>query len=210
MNNEWVRMNKILGKYQEFTVQHLLEMIEENNAEPVYKNMKFQQTVSELCLFVNEFFEKDANNITEVVEYYFFLHEQEVDDIVQNKSLSITARRYANELEKYLLNRRSELVSILFDFATLFNEDREYSPTRYEYNLDKLFSDRIDKMLSLAILYKYLKTEITQFDKWGNVKRVLTHQEITELFQSKEFREFISFEQVNFFLDNQELFDVYL
>jgi hypothetical protein len=210
MNNEWVRMNKILGKYQEFTVQHLLEMIEENNAEPVYKNMKFQQTVSELCLFVNEFFEKDANNITEVVEYYFFLHEQEVDDIVQNKSLSITARRYANELEKYLLNRKSELVSILFDFATLFNEDREYSPTRYEYNLDKLFSDRIDKMLSLAILYKYLKTEITQFDKWGNVKRVLTHQEITELFQSKEFREFISFEQVNFFLDNQELFDVYL
>ena len=70
--------------------------------------------------------------------------------------------------------------------------------------------DRIDKMLSLAILYKYLKTEITQFDKWGNVQRKLTHQEIVELFQSKEFREFISYEQVNFFLDNEELFDLHL
>ena len=210
MNNEWVRMNKILGKYQEFTLQHLKEMIEENSAEPVYKNIKFQQTVSELSLFVNEFFEEDAKNITEVVEFYFFLHEQNIEEIVDNKELPISARRYASQLKKYLLNERSELVSILFDFSTLFSEDKEYTDTRYEYNLNKLFKDRIDKMLSLAILYKYLKTEITQFDKWGNVQRKLTHQEIVELFQSKEFREFISYEQVNFFLDNQELFDLYL
>ena len=210
MNNEWVRMNKILGKYQEFTLQHLKEMIEENSAEPIYKNIKFQQTVSELSLFVNEFFEEDAKNITEVVEYYFFLHEQDVEEIVDNKNLSITARKYASQLRKYLLNKKSELVSILFDFSTMFSKDKKYTDTRYEYNLNKLFKDRIDKMLSLAILYKYLKTEITQFDKWGNVQRKLTHQEIVELFQSKEFREFISYEQVNFFLDNEELFDLHL
>ncbi len=66
------------------------------------------------------------------------------------------------------------------------------------------------KLLSLAILYKYLKTEVTQYDRWGKVARVLTHEEITELLVSKEFREFISFEQVNFYLDNQELFEKHL
>jgi len=210
MNNEWVRMNKVLGKYQEFTFQHLFEMIEENEVEPIYKNPKFQETVSEISVFINEFFEEDAKNIAEVVEYYFFLHDQKVEEIVENKQLSVTARKYAIQLNKYLLNYRSELVSVLFDFATLFKETEDYEDSRYEYNLDKLFDDRIDKLLSLTILYKYLKTEVTQTDKWGYVNTKLTHDQITELFQTKEFREFISYEQVNFYLDNEELFNKFL
>lgn len=210
MNNEWVRMNKILGKYQEFTFQHLAEMLDENDADPIYLNPKFQQTVSEISVFVNEFFEEDAKGIAEVVEYYFFLHDQDIEGVVENEDLSITARRYASQLNKYLLNTRSELVSILFDFSTLFNDSKKYTDNRYVYNLDKLFEDRIDKLLSLAILYRYLKTEITQLDKWRNVKRKLTHEEITEMFISKEFREFITYEQVNFYLDNEELFNKYL
>ena len=65
-------------------------------------------------------------------------------------------------------------------------------------------------MLSLAILYKFLRTEITQFDKWKQINERLTHEQITELFVSVDFREFLSFEQVNFYLDNQELFEKYL
>ncbi len=210
MNNEWVRMNKVLGKYQGLTFQHLAEMIETNDVDPIYRNLKFQQTVSELSVFINEFFEEDANNIAEVVEYYFFLHDQDIDSVIDSKDLPIKTRRYAVQLRKYLLNQRSELVSILFDFATLFNKDSEFTKDRYEYNLDKLFTDRIDKLLSLAIMYRYLKTEVTQYDKWGNIKRTLTHQDITDLFVSKEFREFITYEQVNFYLDNEELFNNYL
>lgn len=210
MNNDWVRMNKVLGRYQQLTFKHLSEMIEVNLQEPIFKSRKFQQTVSELSVFINEFFEEDANNIAEVVEYYFFLHEEDVDAIIGSKELPIKTRKYASQLRKYLLNENSELVSILFDVSTVFNKSEKLEANRYEYNLDKLFDDRIDKLLSLAILYKYLKTEITQFDKWGNVKRILTHKEITEMFVSKEFREFITYEQVNFYLDNEALFEQYL
>ncbi len=210
MNNEWVRMNKILEKYQEFSFRHMVEMLEENSVQPIYKNQKFQQTVSEICVFINEFFEKDADNIAEVVEYYFFLHDQEVDHVIENKELSITARRYASQLSKYLLNQRTEMVSMLFDFSTIFKESTDFTENRYVYNIDKLFNNRIDKLLALAMIYKYLKTEITQFDKWGNVKRILTHEDITEMFVSKEFREFISYEQVNFYLDNEQLFKDFL
>ncbi len=210
MNNEWVKMNKVLEKYQAFSLQYLKEHLEDNEIDPLYKNSKFQQVVSELSVFINEFFEEDGKKIAEVVEFYFFLHDQEIENIVGDKELPFETRKYAIELQKYLINSRSELVSILFDFATLFKGDKKFQETRYEYSLEKLFENKIDKLLALSILYKYLKTEVTQYDKWGKVARVLTHEEITELLVSKEFREFISFEQVNFYLDNQELFEKYL
>jgi hypothetical protein len=210
MNNEWVRMNTILLRYQDFSYRHIAEMEEEQDLEPIYRNSKFQQTVSELSVFINEFFEEEAQNITEVVEYYFFLHSQEVEDVIDNKNASITARRYASQFRKYLINHPSEMISILFDFATLFKESGDYNNNRYNYNLDEIFKDRINKLLSLAMVYHYLKTEVTQLDKWGIIKDKLTHEEITELFKSKEFREFITYEQVNFYLDNEELFDKYL
>ena len=210
MNNEWVRMNKVLEKYQTFSLQYLKENLEKNEQDPLYKNPKFQQLVSELSVFINEFFEEDGNKIAEVVEFYFFLHEQEIDKIINDKELPLITRRYAIELQKYLMNSRSELVSILFDFTTLFKGNKQFKETRYEYSLEKLFNNKIDKLLALAILYKYLKTEVTQYDRWGKVAGILSHEEITELFVSKEFREFISFEQVNFYLDNQELFEKHL
>ena len=92
----------------------------------------------------------------------------------------------------------------------MFKGDKKFQVCRYEYNLEKLFNNKIDRLLGLSILYKYLKTEVTQYDRWGKVSRVLTHEEISELFISKEFRAFISFEQVNFYLDNAELFEKHL
>ncbi len=210
MNNEWVRMNKVLEKYQDFSLEYLKEIAEENGEELLYKNTKFQQTISELSIFINEFFEEKGENIAEFVEFYFFLHDQNIEEIINDKKVPKLTREYATEFKKYLMNERSELVSILFNFSTLFKGNSDYNEKRYEYSLDKLFSNKADKLLSLAILYKYLKTEVTQTDKWGKIERVLTHDEITELFVSKEFREFISFEQVNFYLDNQELFNKYL
>lgn len=210
LNNEWVRMNKAVEKYQEFTHSHLVEILDEKNIAPIYENTNFQKAVSELSCFINDFFEEKGSDIAEVVEFYFFIHTQDVDAVIDDEKLPILTRKYANELRKYLLNYRSELVSMLFDFSTLFNKDEQYSEIRYEYSLNNLFENRVDKLLSLAILYKYLKTEITQFDKWRQHSRKLTHEEITELFVSVEFREFISFEQVNFYLDNQELFERHL
>ena len=210
MNNEWVRMNKVLEKYQDFSLEYLKEITEKNEDELLYKSNDFQQTISELSIFINEFFEESGDNIAEFVEFYFFLHDQNIEEIINDKNVPTVTRKYAREFKKYLMNERSELVSILFNFSTLFKGDSDYDEKRYEYSLEKLFPNKIDKLLSLAILYKYLKTEITQYDKWGKIERILTHEEITNLFVSKEFREFISFEQVNFYLDNQELFDKYL
>ena len=182
-------------------------MVYDYNSIDEYRAFK---KIKENLQFINEFFEESGDNIAEFVEFYFFLHDQNIDEIINDKKVPTVTRKYAREFKKYLMNERSELISILFNFSTLFKGDSEYDEKRYEYSLEKLFPNKINKLLSLAILYKYLKTEVTQYDKWGKIERVLTHDEITELFVSKEFREFISFEQVNFYLDNQELFEKYL
>ena len=211
LNNEWVRMNKILEKYQDFSLQHLNEYTEKEKLTPIYKNNRFQQTISELAVFLNEFYEEDGEDIAELVEYYFFLHSQDLSQVLENEDASEEAKEFAQQLEKYFLNKRTELTSMLFDFSTLFIDQKaDFKSDRYEYSIDELFSTKTNKMLALAILYKFLRTEVTQFDKWGNIGKILTHEEISELFVSKEFREFISFEQVNFYLDNQELFEKYL
>ena len=45
LNNEWVRMNKMLERYQQFTHANLVEMIEKSEAHHIYNNKKFQYFV---------------------------------------------------------------------------------------------------------------------------------------------------------------------
>lgn len=210
MNNDWLKMSRLLDEYQVDINQYLNELIEMNQKKPIYKSYRFQQTVSELSIFINEFFEDDGSNIAEVVEYYFFLHEHDIDEILQSDGGSILAKRYAKQFKKYMLNENSEMTALLLNFATLFRETPEYSKNRYEYNISELFDNRVDKLIALAFLYKFLKNEATQIDKYGYIKKTFSHEEITDLFKSKEYREFLSFELVNFYLDNQELFDKHL
>ncbi|MCF7925160.1 MAG: hypothetical protein K9L26_01390 [Candidatus Izimaplasma sp.] len=210
MNNEWLKMSKILSRYQSFSTKYIDELKEKNKETAIYDSSRFQQTVNELSTFINEFFEEDGSKIAEVVEYYFFLHSQDIDEIINSAEGSVLTKRYAKQFKKYMLNDNSEMISLLYDFATLFKETPDYSIHRYKYHLSDLFENRVDKLIALAFLYKYLKTEATQYDKYGSVKRMLAHDEITEMFISKEFREFLSFELVNFYLDNQELFREHL
>lgn len=210
MNNEWLKMSKTLKGYQHHINLHLEDLRNKNKETPIYHNHRFQQTVSELSVFINEFFEEDGSKIAEVVEYYFFLHDHNIDDILNSKEGSILAKRYARQFDKYLLNKQSEMTFMLIDFATLFRETPTFTEKRYDYNISSLFDNRVDELIALAFVYKYLKREKTQVDKYGFLKDKLSHSEITELFKSKEYREFLSFELVNFYLDNQELFEKHL
>lgn len=210
LNNEWVRMNKVLEKYQDYTMEFCREIAIDEDEKELFLDPKFQKTVNEISVFINEFFEDEGSSIGETVEFYFFLHSQKVEELLEDQNVGYVTRKYIEEFSKYLINNRSELMSILFDFSTILKSNRSFDVKRYEYNIDNLVDNKIDKLLGLAILYKYLRTEATQYDKWGKITKVFTHKEITELFISKDFREFISFEQSNFYLDNQELFKEYL
>lgn len=210
MNNEWLKMSKTLKGYQKHIYLHLEDLRNKNKETPIYHNHRFQQTVSELSVFINEFFEDDGSKIAEVVEYYFFLHDHNIEDILNSKEGSILAKRYARQFDKYLLNKQSEMTFMLIDFATLFRETPTFTEKRYNYNISTLFDNRVDELIALSFVYRYLKREKTQIDKYGFLKDKLSHEEITELFKSKEYREFLSFELVNFYLDNQELFEKHL
>ena len=48
--------------YQDFSLEYLKEIAESKDQDLMYKDAKFQQTISELAVFINEFFEEDFEN----------------------------------------------------------------------------------------------------------------------------------------------------
>jgi hypothetical protein len=208
LSSEWVKMNKYVNRYQDISFTHLNNIL--SDEKKAYDSEKFQKIVMEISTFMNSYFDDEAEKIIEVVEFFFTLHHHDVEQVINDSKLPTITRKYANELKKYLMNANSEMTALLFDFNNLLQVDNNYDSYRYNYNLDEINKNRIDKLLSLAILYKFLKTEVTQKDKWGQIERKLTHDEISQLFTSKEFREFLSYEQIKFFTDNEEIFNKYL
>lgn len=120
--------------------------------------------------------------------------------------LSNVVKRYAQEFDKYKLNTNQDMTNVVMHVATYFVPSFKNTFNRYDYQLDLMFTNRTNRIIALAILYRYLRNEVTQFDKWGRVDNILTHQEIKQLIKSKSMRKFIAYEDMNFFLSNEAVF----
>jgi hypothetical protein len=206
LNNRYLQIDGSIKNLREIAMKYSNEIDDRNNIDPIYDNYSFQQAVSELSIFMNEFFEHDGNAISEAVEFYFYLHHLNIEDI-ENKNSNPVVKKYTSEFRKYLLNSNSQMIGLLFDFICQFKSGTDEKTKRYEFQINNLLSNRTNKVILLVYIYKFLKTEKSQKDKWGRLERYLSHEEIVEIIESKKFREFISYEDVTFFLSNQDLFE---
>lgn len=210
INLEYIKTLNATKKYQEHCLQYMRTLEEEKNKKALYDDASVQSAVSELSCFFDKFLQDEPLAIQEVVEFYFFLHHQEIDQILAGETKNQLVNKYTKELKSFLLNKPSEMNSILFAFASQFKAGyNDKNETRYVYNIDKLFTSRTNRLIALAFIYKYLKSEKTQYDRWGRIEKRMAHNEIREWFESLEFREIISFEEMTFFIENQDLFDKY-
>ncbi|MFP4287510.1 MAG: hypothetical protein ACLFRI_07385 [Candidatus Izemoplasmataceae bacterium] len=209
LNERYLQVDSNIKRFREIVLKYTNELDDKSNKNPVYESVEFQKAVSELAIFINEFFEHDGSAISEAVEFYFYIHRLNIEEIMQGKS-SETAKMFTEEFKKFMLNQDSHLYHILFEFVCQFDSGMNSKDKRYEFQINNLLSSSTNKIIYLAFLYKYLRQEKTQQDKWGRIDRPMSHDEIIALIQSKEFREFISFEDVNFITTNQEIFEKYL
>jgi len=210
LNNNYLKTEKFIERYRKFTVKYVDELNEKNDINQYFEQPPFHQAVSELSVFINEFLQEDYEKISEVIEFYFFLHNQSIDEVLEKEDLPKETIKYAKQFKKYLLNKNNELEAIVQEVAAQKKATHTNINNHYDYNINAIFTNRSNRLIAFATIYKFLRSEVTQLDKWGRVDRVLNHQEIKELLQTKPFREYISFEDVNFFLNNEELFDKFL
>ncbi len=210
LSYEYLRKNEMVKKQRKYCLKYLNEIDEKKGRKPIYETVEFQKTVSEIGVFINEILEKRGEKILETIEFYFFLHKQNIETVLNSPSATTLTKKYANQLNKYLLSKDNEIYAIQFDLINKYKSAYSEHNNRYSTRIDEIFKDSSNRVLALLIIYKTLKSEPILYDKWGQIERSYSHDEIIQLFQNKEIREFLTYEDIKFFLKHQQYFENYL
>lgn len=204
--NDFVESRKYTQAYLNKIVQ-LRKSLEERNAkEPIYNQPSFQQSLMEMTTFLGELIGHPAKEMQELVEFYLYLHEIDVSSALEKKDLKFKTRNLIQQLNKYLLNENNEFLELSYEMIAGRKEGLSDYDDNYETSIDKLLKFDTDKLIGQAVIYRYLRQEVTQFDKWGQVSESLSHTQIRELFQTKFIDKFMTRRELSVFLDNEEIF----
>ncbi len=208
LNKDYIEIDRLIQRYNSYALSYIRNYEERESKTALYDDVLFQNKVVEMVKFIHQNWtlSDDEADIEEAAEFYFFLHHHNLESILDKNYLSRTVKTYARQFDKYKLNKNEDMNIVLMQVASYFKPSYRNTFKRYEFHLESMYTNRTNRILALGLLYKYLKTEVTQFDKWGRVDKVLSHQEIKQLFKSKPMRKFISFEDMNFFLLNESVF----
>lgn len=207
MQRHYLHYSKNNEHHRSIALKYFADISEKKNLKPFFNNYSFQKAVSETAVFINAFMEEQPEKIAEVVEFYFFLHKYELKDILNNPKLNETTKQYAVELTPYLLLKNNDLSLIWLEFIAQFKEGFKDQNMRFVSDLNGLYSNRSNKLIGLALIYAYMRQDMTQPDKWGRLERSLSHDEIIEKFRLNALKSVINYEDVAFLINNQELFD---
>lgn len=210
LNYDWVKMNRLIEKYQDRSLSYLVELDKRQKRTPGYEDVKCQKAFGEIAVFLAEHFHEDGKDILNLRDLYIYIHERGLRRVLDNDEFSVSTKKIANRLDKYLLNSRTDMISMIFNFYTKFRETLPYRDNRYEYNLCKLAPNHEEQIIAMALVYQYLANEICNEDHWDPTDKPLSHQEITELLMAVETEEFLNAEQIAFYKDNSDLFEKHL
>ncbi len=208
LNKENLASEKYIQRYTKLILSLGTEV--EDNQNEVYNDIHLEKALKNISKFVYSFWEGDNSKIEEVVEFYQFLHTQDIDSIKKGSALTGKTKQYIQELEKYLLYENNHLAYLYFKLVSNKQLNESFQISKYYDNISIAFTSQSNRIFALGIAYMFFSQEYTQLDKWGRFKDRLTHEEITELFKSKGFRKFMNFEEINFYLNNIDLFERYL
>ena len=206
LNEDYSRTSKANKLYLDYIVKYTRELQDRNNVVPYQENDKFKKASRDLALLINHELPDPSENIEEVVEYYFFIHKYELKRILKSENISKSALKYAKSFEKYRIDRNSDLLSLCFKTEFQLKSGLSIYIQRYSQEIDKIFTNRTNKIIALSIIYLILNNQITQLDQWGRVNKILSHEEILKLISNKDIREYLTFEDVNFILKNDQVF----
>ncbi len=210
LNFEWVQKNHIIDKYQEHILYYLDNLRKNTKESPFYEDLDFQKAADELSTFIYEQYRENGREITNVLDLYIYTHERGLDKILENDEFSVSTKKIANRLNKYMLDQRTEMFSMIINFHTRFRESKKYIPSRYQYNVSALTSKSDEQIIALALLYLYLSHEICGIDEWDDMVKVYTKEEINSIFESIEIEENLTMGQIGYYKENIDLFIEYL
>ncbi|MBU0997610.1 MAG: hypothetical protein KKE16_06125 [Firmicutes bacterium] len=210
LNYEWVQMNHVVDKYQDHILFYMDIIRKEMKDSAFYEDLDFQKAADELSAFIYEQFNQSGKDIINVLDLYLYIHERGIEKILENEEFSISTKKIANRLSKYLLDQRTEMFSMIINFHTKFRQTSPYKENRYLYDIESITAETDEQIIAIALIYLYLSNEIIGLNEWEEMNKVLTSEELDNLFLSPEMESFMSSNHLGFFKDNYELFKEHL
>lgn len=208
MNFEWVKMNHVVSNYQKEILYHLENIRKDAHESPIYEDLEFQKAAFELSRFIAEQIVKDGKEIVNLIDLYIYIHEKELDNILENEEISLSMKKTANSLKKYLFYENSDMFAMIINFYIKFTESEAYSEDRYNYSLSSVTEHNDEQVIAFCMIYSYLKYEIDKKNKWQELDR--SREDITDIFANINLSDFFSPQIIVFYQDNRELFEKYL
>ncbi len=203
---EFLSSKKYTQSYLDKIVRLKETKFESERLDPIYQRPSFQQAITEMSTFLGEMNGHRAKEMQELVEFYIYLHDVDIEEALANKNLKYKTRDTIRQLQKYLLNTNNEFTELAYELIAETKEGLDDSITDYATSLDQLLRFETDRIIANAMIYRYLKQEVTQCDKWGRVAQSLEHSEIRELYESKAIKEYLNDRDIGVFMDNEELY----
>lgn len=210
LNYEWVHKNHLIDKYQEHILYYLNGLRKDQKESPFYEDLDFQKAADELATFIYEQFKDNGREITNVLDLYIYIHERGLEKILENEEFSVSTKKIANRLSKYMIDQRTEMFSMIVNFHCSFRQTERYRSTRYDYKISKLTSKPDEQMIAIMLLYLYLSHEIYQLDEWDDMTKILSSEDINSILESPDIEDFLTPQQIGFIKDNIDLFHQYL
>jgi len=203
---EYNRSKAYTKKYFEKIIALKKAILEKEEDDWLHNKSAFQQSVIEIATFMGEINGYSAKKLQELAEFYIYLHDIDIEDALKNKNLKDQTRSYIIQLKKYLINKNNEFMNLSYDLAVQDSIGLSEQDETLDSNLGEIFEVDYDRILAFVIIYKFLKNDVSQLDKWNRFTTPLEHNEIKDILESIEATKFFTKTELSFFLDNEELF----
>ncbi len=208
MNYEWVKMNNVVSNYQKDILYHLEDIRKDAHESPIYEDLEFQKAAFELSQFIAEQILKDGKEIVNLIDLYIYIHEKGLENILSHEEISLSMKKTANSLKKYLFYENSDMFSMIINFYIKFLDSEPYNDDRYNYSLDSITEYNDEQIIAFCLIYSYLSYEIGRENKWQEIDRI--KEDTKDIFSNVNLSEFFSHKIIAFYNDNRNLFEKYL
>jgi hypothetical protein len=205
MNIAWVKLNNINSNYQDELLYFIEDIRSDMKQSPIYENEEFQKVAFELSEFVAQQILKDGKEIVNLIDLYIYIHEKGLDEILKNKEISVSMKKTANSLGKYLINQNTDMFSLLISFYLQFQKTPEFSSNRYIYNLDKLTNLSDEQIIAFCLIYLYLFDELIISESWHR----RDNHDLEMIYSNIDLSEFFSEQVIAFYKENKDLLKKY-
>lgn len=180
-------------------------MNDHERVRPIFDQNAFQQGLLEVSTFLGEIFGFKAKEIQELVEFYLYLHEVDPDEIIQKKGINPKTRNFARQLKRYIVDENNEFMGLVYEMISETQMGLGFETDNLEIKLSKNYFSNTDRFISVIAIYYFLRTEITQLDKWGRTDETLTHQAVKNIMQNSQILNYFDATEINLILENDDL-----